>query len=115
MFNGVEKYFSFLCLNSNISEAFFEKYEPLKVLKWDYLSVNINLSEDFFEKHMKLYLEYRNNNPEILDLQFLDYKISSGQSLSENTFRFYHSKEKIISWMKKNPQYSFDKLIYKYI
>ena len=85
----------FLCLNCNLSEAFFERH--IDKVRWDSLCKNTNLSEEFFEKH-------------ILNGVKLNFKY-----LSENTFRAKHKKEKIISYLKNNPQYSFDNLICKYI
>jgi hypothetical protein len=33
----------------------------------------------------------------------------------KNTFRLYDSKEKVINWLRKNPIYSFDNILEKYI
>ena len=91
--NGIRLYWDYICQNNNLSGEFFDKYEHLGVLNWDYLCWNNNLSENFFEKHIdKL-------NKKIL----------------QNSFRIYHKKEKVVEWLRKNPQYSFDNILEKYI
>ena len=114
-----------LCVNTNLPEEFFEKYEPLNVLKWYCLCQNTNLSESFFEKyishHEKKLIDWNylceNSN---MSESFFEKHILNGckinwNSLTDNTFRVNHPKEKIIFYLKNNPQYSFDNLICKYI
>ena len=133
----------YLCVNSNISEKFFEKH--IKYVEWYNLCHNINLSESFFEKHIDKVIwsslclntnmteaffenyisncneeviiwENLSKNSNMSEAFFEKYNFKTSiDDLAKNTFRVYHKKEKIISHLKKNPQYSFDKLIYKYI
>ena len=87
--------FSCLCLNTNLTESFFKKYiSEQNNVDWFWVTNNTNLSINFFEKYVPNKFKER---------------------LFENTFRANHPKEKIISWLKSNPLYSFDKLLYKYI
>jgi hypothetical protein len=53
------------------------------------------MSESFFEKY----------------ISFSGFNLN----LFSNDFRVNHSREKIISYLKKNPQYKFDYLICEYI
>ena len=64
-----------------------------KISNWTNLCINPNISIDFLKKIF-------GRNKDIFN---------------DNSFEAEYSKNKLISWMKKNPQYSFDNLIYKYI
>ena len=120
----LDSYLSWQCLceNTNLSEAFFEKYEHLEVLDWYCLCKNNNISESFFEKHIdKIVFDYEdrinsiNVNSNISEKFFKKYiKKIKIEDLFLNTFRLYHKKDKVISWLRKNPQYSFDKILENY-
>ena len=123
-----------LCLNTSISEKFFEKYIHLRVvLSSKNLFNNKNISKDFlkkhnfeepivlkdFEKNNIINQEYLTKNKDLSE-DFFDKQFDNGIEIELNslclyTFRPEHPKEKIIFWLKENPIYSFDKLIYKYI
>ena len=68
--------------------------ENIELINWETLCKNFHISEEIFDKY---------NDK-------LNFK-----SLSENIFRTNTNKEIIINWFRKNPQYSFDNLLYKYI
>ena len=115
-----------LCKNTNLSSEFFRKYifdqKKERLITWDDLCVNENMSLEFFEKCMDHNMIYwgnifQNSN---IELSFFEkYFDRCGEkefnSLFQNTFKSYHSKNKIISWLRKNPQYPFDKMLEKYI
>ena len=123
---GIKLNWNYLCQNTNLSEAFFEKYLSLGIeLDWISLCQNTNLSEKFFEKYINILnwcLICRNSNMSVsfyeknlLNSEILKTNPDILKNLFLNNFRSCDKKEKIISWLKKNPIYSFDNLIYKYI
>ena len=85
----------YLCKNVNITEKIIEKFPEKNYL--DFLSKNTNISEKYFDE------------------QLCKNKKVDWISLLNNGFRTTHSSKKIISWLKKNEFFAFDKLIYKYI
>ncbi len=88
--NKFSKYFEkgdwyYICKNKNIDEKFINKHLKKGVkMYWDFLSENTYISPEFL-------LEKSNEILENIDW----YRISN------NTFKVNHSRDKIISWLKK--------------
>ena len=94
---------SSVCENTNLSEKFFERHlNKITEKDWYYLCRNTNLSEEFFERHL---INSKTSN-----------KIKNYYNhLFCNTFRVNHSQYKLICWLRKNPQFTFDRILEKYI
>jgi hypothetical protein len=83
-----------------------------------------NISEKFFIKHNKINQDFfytkRCLTKRCLTENFFETHFEKGFNFKWNylcsyTFRLDHPPDKIISWLKSNPIYFFDNLIYKYL
>ena len=91
--NATNPHWSLFCKKSNLTEQYIDK--NIEFIDWNFLCQNNNISEKIFEKY--------------ISKGFVNW-----YWLYLNTFRANHSRDKIILWLKKNPQYSFDNLICKF-